>query len=344
MYISNLDMKFCQNKVILIAPIYYSVSESEIDGRFPHNHKFRLFFNVSDMPANETLISSELRLTIIVPKENRSNSISAGKCRDAHVHVYDILRPGIKGVSEPTLRRVETARVRTTSSEMTLDVLPVIERWLSNHSHNQNHGILIEVRSLRGDKCSSHVRLRRSAQPAPPSDGTTPSSARTAPLSEPADTRWHTEQPLLMLYTEDEVNRRSRQNRTTDLTTLQRRKRSTHGTHNSRKRGRRNNECRRYPLQIRFKDVGWDDWIVAPSDYHAYYCAGECPTQLGDHLNHTNHAVIQSLISSVYPQAIPRPCCVPTSLSPISMLYLNENSKAVLKNYDSMVVEGCGCR
>lgn len=285
------------------------------------------------MPANETLISSELRLTIIVPKENHSNSINTAKCRDAHVHVYDIIQPGIKGLSQPILRRVETARVYTTSSELTLDVLPVIERWLSNHSHNQNHGILLEVRSLRGDKCSSHVRLRRSLQPA---SSTEPSSAPTSSV-EPADTRWHSEQPLLLLYTEDELNQRSRQNRT-DLTTLQRRKRST------RSHRRQRNECRRYPLQIRFKDVGWDDWIVAPSDYHAYYCAGECPTQMGDHLNTTNHAVVQSLISSVYPTTIPRPCCVPTSLSPISMLYLNENSKAVLKNYDSMVVEGCGCR
>lgn len=275
---------------------------------------------MSDFPENETLISSELRLTIIVPKENRSNS-NLAKCRDAHVHVYDIIQPGIKGLSQPILRRVETARVHTTSSELTLDVLPVIERWLSNHSHN--HGLLLEVRSLRGDKCSSHVRLRRSLQPA--------SSV------EPADTRWHSEQPLLLLYTEDERNRRSRQNRT-DLVALQRRKRST------RSRRRQRDECRRYPLQIRFKDVGWDDWIVAPSDYHAYYCAGECPTQMSDHLNTTNHAIIQALISSVYPTTIPRPCCVPTSLSPISMLYLNENSKAVLKNYDSMVVEGCGCR
>ncbi len=39
-----------------------------------------------------------------------------------------------------------------------------------------------------------------------------------------------------------------------------------------------------------------------------------------------------------------RSCCVPTELSPISMLYLDEYEKVVLKNYENMVVEGCGCR
>lgn len=34
--------------------------------------------------------------------------------------------------------------------------------------------------------------------------------------------------------------------------------------------------------------------------------------------------------------------CVPTELSAISMLYLDENEKVVLKNYQDMVVEGCG--
>lgn len=262
---------------------------------------------MSDFPQNETLLSSELRLTI-VPSAKRSHTAD---CADAHLHVYDIVQPGVKGLSQPILRRVETTRVPS-APQVSLDVLPALQRWLSDRRHN--HGLLVEVRSLRGAQCPAHVRLRRSL------DGDLRSD-------------WRDRQPLLLLYAEDEAHRRSKRS-------LPRRKRSSL----QRTRRRQRDECRRYPLQIRFKDVGWDDWIVAPSDYHAYYCAGECPTQMGDHLNTTNHAVVQALMNSVYPTTIPRPCCVPTSLSPISMLYLNENSKAVLKNYDSMVVEGCGCR
>ena len=41
---------------------------------------------------------------------------------------------------------------------------------------------------------------------------------------------------------------------------------------------------------------------------------------------------------------VPRACCVATDLSSISMLYLDEYEKVVLKNYENMVIEGCGCR
>ena len=49
------------------------------------------------------------------------------------------------------------------------------------------------------------------------------------------------------------------------------------------------------PLYVDFSDVGWNDWIVAPPGYHAFYCHGECPFPLADHLNSTNHAIVQTL-------------------------------------------------
>ncbi|CAG10381.1 unnamed protein product, partial [Tetraodon nigroviridis] len=109
-------------------------------------------------------------------------------------------------------------------------------------------------------------------------------------------------------------------------------------------RGRkRNRSCRRHSLYVDFSDVGWNDWIVAPPGYQAYYCHGDCPFPLADHLNSTNHAIVQTLVNSVNSN-IPKACCVPTELSAISMLYLDEHDKVVLKNYQEMVVEGCGCR
>ena len=95
---------------------------------------------------------------------------------------------------------------------------------------------------------------------------------------------------------------------------------------------------------VDFAEVGWNDWIVAPPGYNAQFCHGDCPFPLADHLNATNHAIVQTMVNSVDPSAVPRSCCVPTELSPISMLYLDEYEKVVLKNYENMVVEGCGCR
>lgn len=103
------------------------------------------------------------------------------------------------------------------------------------------------------------------------------------------------------------------------------------------------NRCRRHPLYVDFNDVGWHKWIIAPSGYDAFFCLGECRFPLADHMNSSSHAMVQTLVNSVN-GAVPRPCCVPTSLSPIALLYLDSQDRVVLKNYQDMVVEGCGCR
>lgn len=37
-------------------------------------------------------------------------------------------------------------------------------------------------------------------------------------------------------------------------------------------------ECCRDDLYINFRDIGWSDWILHPSGYHAYFCRGSCST------------------------------------------------------------------
>ena len=38
------------------------------------------------------------------------------------------------------------------------------------------------------------------------------------------------------------------------------------------------NECCKESLYISFAEIGWDDWIVQPTGYHAYFCKGSCDT------------------------------------------------------------------
>ena len=113
--------------------------------------------------------------------------------------------------------------------------------------------------------------------------------------------------------------------------------------HRRHKKGRRR-PCKRHSMEVDFESVGWNDWIVAPPGYDAFMCSGECRFPLPEHANATNHAVVQTLVNGIHPSVVPQACCVPTELSPISMLYLDEYEKVVLKNYDNRVVEGCGCR
>ncbi|XP_060735124.1 protein DVR-1 [Tachysurus vachellii] len=104
------------------------------------------------------------------------------------------------------------------------------------------------------------------------------------------------------------------------------------------------NVCKPRRLYIDFKDVGWQDWIIAPQGYVANYCHGECPFPLSESLNGTNHAILQTLVHSFDPKGTPQPCCVPIKLSPISMLYYDNNDNVVLRHYEDMVVDECGCR
>lgn len=102
--------------------------------------------------------------------------------------------------------------------------------------------------------------------------------------------------------------------------------------------------CHRRRLHVNFKDMGWDDWIIAPLEYDAYHCDGACDFPIRSHLEPTNHAIIQTLINSMDPDTTPPTCCVPTRLSSISILYIDSANNVVYKQYEEMVVESCGCR
>lgn len=102
--------------------------------------------------------------------------------------------------------------------------------------------------------------------------------------------------------------------------------------------------CNRKHLHVNFKEMGWDDWIIAPLEYDAYHCDGVCDFPIRAHLEPTNHAIIQTLINSMDPGSTPPTCCVPTKLTPISILYIDSSNNVVYKQYEDMVVEACGCR
>lgn len=110
------------------------------------------------------------------------------------------------------------------------------------------------------------------------------------------------------------------------------------------KRTRKKKICQMYPMYVDFKEVGFSDWIQAPQGYDAFYCHGECAFPLANHMNATNHAVMQTLMNSVSPAAVPRACCVPTRLTTQTLLYVDDDGKMVLKNYPEMAVAECGCR
>uniref|UniRef100_A0AAF5RVJ1 Growth/differentiation factor 6 n=1 Tax=Wuchereria bancrofti TaxID=6293 RepID=A0AAF5RVJ1_WUCBA len=141
----------------------------------------------------------------------------------------------------------------------------------------------------------------------------------------------------LVVYVQTDDTARVRKKRKAN-----KRRRHQHKKHDHRSAD--NNYCRRTQLLVDFNELNWQDWILAPSSYSAYQCQGECPNPLTSHFNTTNHAIVQGLINSVDPNIVPAPCCVPTEMESLAILYIDVEGKIVIKNYPDMEVLSCGCR
>lgn len=100
--------------------------------------------------------------------------------------------------------------------------------------------------------------------------------------------------------------------------------------------------CNKITWFVSFKELKWSDWIIAPDGYEASYCLGECPFPLPPVLRSTNHAIVQ-MLAHLMDKQIPKPCCAPTKLQPITVLYYDDYSNVVLKEYRNMIVQSCGC-
>lgn len=125
----------------------------------------------------------------------------------------------------------------------------------------------------------------------------------------------------------------------TSLSKPQRRMRSTRSLHSSHK-----GPCGRHKLRVRFKDLGWNKWIIAPRNYSAYYCAGTCKDP-DVNIVKTNHARIQLFLNQLDSNLAGTPCCVPSQLGSIDLLFFGDpgESTYILKRMDEFVVMSCGC-
>ena len=105
-------------------------------------------------------------------------------------------------------------------------------------------------------------------------------------------------------------------------------------------RGDGQSECCRYPLHIRFSDIGWDDWVLAPAGFRAYFCDGSCP--VGAKSGNRFSTILAKLHAS-NPLAAPSPCCGASKLAPLKLLVRTEDNKVEKISLEDMVVEQCRC-
>lgn len=102
--------------------------------------------------------------------------------------------------------------------------------------------------------------------------------------------------------------------------------------------------CRRSSLKVNFKDIGWDSWIVAPPEYDAFECRGQCYYPLTDESTPSKHALIQTLMNIRDPRKASMACCVPIKLDPITVMYQENGRLTIRYLYEEMKVAECGCR
>lgn len=102
-------------------------------------------------------------------------------------------------------------------------------------------------------------------------------------------------------------------------------------------------ECTRHELYVDFRDIGLSSSIIAPAGYSAYQCKGVCEPPLSQDHRPTNHATIQAIVHKMV-KDVARPCCVPTKLLSTSILFYDDNENVVLKMYEDMIADRCGCR
>ncbi|EEB10320.1 Growth/differentiation factor 8 precursor, putative [Pediculus humanus corporis] len=89
-------------------------------------------------------------------------------------------------------------------------------------------------------------------------------------------------------------------------------------------------ECCREKLYISFVDIGWNEWIIQPRGYDAYFCRGSC-----------SNAASLTLSGGKKVELVP--CCTATHLSPIQLIYMDNNETITQKTLPNMVVDACGC-
>ncbi|XP_043797647.1 bone morphogenetic protein 2 [Apis laboriosa] len=131
-------------------------------------------------------------------------------------------------------------------------------------------------------------------------------------------------------------------------TTALRRKRSSPEQVMSLHRSRRTKckgegkKCCRHELTVMFKDLEGFEFIVYPKTFDAGYCKGRCPPRYNP-AHH--HALLQSLLWKEDRKKVPKPCCAPSKLDQLMIVYLDENNSTRLKvsDWKNIQVLECAC-
>lgn len=284
-----------------------------------HEHGCRLWFDISNIPNDNYLMMAELRIY-----QNSTEGKWLTTNKKFTVTIY-LLRSTES--SHNTLEPISS--VNTTGDYvgwLELNVTEALHGWLINTK--ENHGIYIGAHAV--NKPEREIKLD--------DIGLIHRRSRIDDEYQPFMIGFFRGPELL------KSTSHTTQKRTKRSTLHQRKKKRTEQVNPFVENAIENTRsCQMQTLYIDFKDLGWNDWIIAPDGYGAFYCSGECNFPLNAHMNATNHAIVQTLVHLLQPKKVPKPCCAPTRLGALPVLYHLNDENVNLKKYRNMIVKSCGC-
>ncbi|XP_036204275.1 bone morphogenetic protein 8B [Myotis myotis] len=293
------------------------VNMVELDRSLGHQEppwkEFR--FDLTQIPAGEAVTAAEFRIYKL-PSTHLLN-------RTLHVSMFEVVRERANRESDLFFLDLQTLRAED-EGWLVLDVTAASDHGLLNRSKDLGLRLYVETEDGRSVDPGLAGLLGRRAPRSRQPFVVTFFRASPSPVRAPRAVR-----PL----------RRRLLKKTNELPQPNRLPGIFDGAHGS--HGRQ--VCRRHELYVSFQDLGWLDWVIAPQGYSAYYCEGECSFPLDSCMNATNHAIVQSLVHLMKPDAVPKACCAPTKLSATSVLYYDSSNNVILRKHRNMVVKACGC-
>lgn len=102
-------------------------------------------------------------------------------------------------------------------------------------------------------------------------------------------------------------------------------------------------QCCKEKFYVDFRELGWDDWIIAPHGYYANYCRGDCSGPRSPDQFQSYHSHVLEEYRKMDRLSGLQPCCAPIKFSSMSLIYFEEDQKIVKRDLPKMVVDECGC-
>ncbi|NWR71115.1 BMP7 protein, partial [Centropus unirufus] len=281
-----------------------------------HVDRYHFYFDISAMEKGEQMLKAEFRVFKLkrtrVPRQPDMKHF----CR---VEVHELLESG----SKPHKKHLIASRLLSLYTEgwEVFNVTQTVSKWVENSS--SNHGFLITTTQVLNSRTEHNLVKFAKSQ----------------------DALQESRNALLVLFTNSNKRRSSSAPRESKISessneSMSRRRRAAVDPSTTSQA----TACHRRELYVDFRAIGWSGWIIYPSGYNAFYCRGTCLFPLGENLNATNHATVQSIVHTLkLSQDVSTPCCVPDELKSLNLLYFDDKENVVLKNYKDMVATRCGC-